>query len=60
VPEGDPVYPTEISIAHIAQAMLVFNKDLIKRLPLSWIRKNLVERYRRKLRVQISRTRNQI
>jgi len=60
VPEGDPVYPTEISIAHIAQAMLVFNKDLIKRLPLSWIRKNLVKRYRRKLRVQISRTRNQI
>jgi hypothetical protein len=40
--------------------MLVFNKDLIKRLPLSWIRKNLVKRYRRKLRVQISRTRNQI
>jgi len=60
VPEGDPVYPTEISIAHIAQAMLGFNKDLIKRLPLDWIKKNLVKRYRRKLRVQISRSRNQI
>jgi hypothetical protein len=39
---------------------LAFDKDLIKRLPLIWIRKNLVKRYRRKLRVQISRTRNQI
>lgn len=60
VPEGDPVYPTEISISYIVQAMLAFDKDLIKRLPLNWIQKNLVNRYRRKLRVQISKIRNQI
>jgi len=39
---------------------MAFDKNLIKRLPLSWIKKNLVKRYRRKLRVQISRARNQI
>lgn len=60
VPEGEPVYPTEISISHIAQGMLGFDKNLVKRLPLSWIRENLIKHYRRKLGTQALRIRKQI
>ena len=60
VPEGEPVYPTEISINHIAQGMLAFDQNLIKKLPLSWMRDNLIKRYRRKLRERIFRSRKRI
>jgi hypothetical protein len=60
VPEGEPVYPTEISIIHIAQGMLAFDQDLVNKLPTKWMRDNLIKRYRRKLRKQILRSRKKI
>ena len=60
VPEGEVVYPTEISIKHIAQGMVGFDKSLVRKLPLSWIRGNLIKRYRKKVRAQILRSRKQI
>ena len=60
VPEGEPVYPTEISIIHIAQGMLAFDQDLVKKLPTKWMRDNLIKRYRTKLRKQILRSRKKI
>ena len=60
VPEGEPVYPTEISINHIAQGMLGFDQDLVNKLPLDWIKNNLIMRYKRKLRAKILRTRKKI
>ena len=37
VPEGEPTYPTTIDIATVAQAMLVFDKSLSRKIPLPWL-----------------------
>jgi hypothetical protein len=37
VPEGEPAYSTSIDIATVAQAMLVFDKQLSRKIPLPWL-----------------------
>ena len=37
VPEGEPTYPTTIDISTVAQAMLVFDKRLSRKIPLPWL-----------------------
>lgn len=37
VPEGEPEYATSIGIATIAQAMLVFDKNLSRKIPVPWL-----------------------
>ena len=37
VPEGEPTYPTTIDISTVAQAMLVFDKSLSRKIPLPWL-----------------------
>jgi hypothetical protein len=37
VPEGEPEYATSIDIATVAQAMLVFDKKLSRKIPLPWL-----------------------
>jgi hypothetical protein len=37
VPEGEPEYATRIDIATVAQAMLVFDKKLSRKIPLPWL-----------------------
>jgi len=37
VPEGEPDYSTTIDIATVAQSMLVFDKELSRKIPLPWL-----------------------
>jgi hypothetical protein len=37
VPEGEPDYATTIDIATVAQSMLVFDKQLSRKIPLPWL-----------------------
>jgi hypothetical protein len=37
VPEGEPEYSTTIDIPTVAQAMLVFDKQLSRKIPLPWL-----------------------
>ena len=37
VPEGEPEYATNIDIATVAQSMLVFDKQLSRKIPLPWL-----------------------
>jgi hypothetical protein len=37
VPEGEPDYATTIDIATVAQSMLVFDKELSRKIPLPWL-----------------------
>ncbi|MEN9293194.1 MAG: hypothetical protein RL288_990, partial [Actinomycetota bacterium] len=46
--EGEPAYPQSISIAVVADAMLGFDKEIVKKFPLNWVQPNLLKRYRRK------------
>ena len=60
VPEGEPHYPDKISIPVIAEAMIGFDKTLVKRLPIGWVQENILNRYKRKLKIQISKIRKKL
>ena len=60
VPEGEPFYPDKISISVIAEAMIGFDKTLVKRFPIGWVHENILNRYKRKLRNQIHKLRKKI
>ncbi|MBU3692266.1 MAG: hypothetical protein FGM47_01955 [Candidatus Nanopelagicaceae bacterium] len=58
--EGEPVYPEKISIALIAEAMIGFDKHLVKRFPLDWVQSNIFNRYRRKIKIEINKVRKKL
>ena len=60
VPEGEPFYPDKISISVIAEAMSGFDKNLVKRFPLEWVQENIFNRYKRKVRNEISKLRKKL
>lgn len=60
VPEGEPKYPDKISIPVIAEAMIGFDKALVKRFPIGWVQENIMNRYKRKARIQISKLRKKL
>ena len=60
VMEGEPEYPDKISIALIAEAMIGFDKNLVKRFPLDWVQSNIFNRYKRKLRNELKRVRKKL
>lgn len=53
VPEGEAIYPKEISIEVISQAMLYFDKSSVRRFPDKWVQGDLINRYRNKLNREI-------
>ena len=60
VMEGEPEYPDKISIALIAEAMIGFDKNLVKRFPLDWVQSNIFNRYKRKLRNELKKVRKKL
>ena len=60
VPEGEPNYPTKIAIDIVAEAMLGFDKTLVKRFPINWVQSNIVNRYKRKAQNELSRIRKKL
>ena len=58
--EGEPEYPDKISIALIAEAMIGFDKNLVKRFPLDWVQSNILNRYMRKLRNELKKVRKKL
>lgn len=58
--EGEPEYPDKISIALIAEAMIGFDKNLVKRFPLDWVQSNILNRYKRKLRNELKKVRKKL
>ena len=60
VPEGEPFYPDKITISVIAEAMSGFDKNLVKRFPLEWVQENIFNRYKRKVRNEISKLRKKL
>jgi len=55
VPTGEPMYPEKISIELVAEAMLGFDKNIVKRFPIRWMQDNITNRYKRKIRNEISK-----
>ena len=55
--EGEPTYPSEISIAVVAEAMIGFNKNLVKKFPLEWVQSNIFKRYKRKAIIELRKLR---
>jgi hypothetical protein len=60
VPEGEPLYPTKISIGLIAEAMLGFDKSIVKRFPLDWLQSTLFSRYKRKAKNEFAKMRKKL
>ncbi|MEY3169390.1 MAG: hypothetical protein RL421_633 [Actinomycetota bacterium] len=60
VPEGESIYPDKISIDLVAEAMIGFDKNLVKRFPLDWVQSNIFNRYKRKVRNEISKLRKKL
>lgn len=60
VPEGESIYPEKISIDLVAEAMLGFDKNLVKRFPLDWVQSNIFNRYKRKIRKEFSKLRKKL
>jgi hypothetical protein len=58
--EGEPTYPSEISIEVVAEAMIGFNKNLVKRFPLEWVQSNIFNRYKRKVIIELKKVRKKI
>ena len=58
--EGEPTYPSDISIAVVAEAMIGFNKNLVKRFPLDWVQSNIFNRYKRKAINELRKLRRKI
>ena len=60
VPEGNSVYPTNISIGVVAQAMVAFDKDLVRKFPIEWVQRNVVGRYKGKLQKRFAKLRKKL
>ena len=60
VPEGNSVYPTNISIGVVAQAMVAFDKSLVRKFPIEWVQRNVVGRYKGKVVNQYSKFRKKL
>jgi hypothetical protein len=60
VPEGEPYYPDKISIPVIAEAMIGFDKTVVKRFPIGWVQENILNRYKRKLKIQLYKLRKKL
>lgn len=48
--EGEPVYSESIDIETVSQAMLAFNKNIVRRIPTRWIRAEYRKRFKEKIR----------
>ena len=55
IPEGNSVHPTTIDIKTVASAMLAFDRDTVQRFPLNWVQRNLLRRYKKKLKQEFKR-----
>lgn len=55
VPVGSSSYPDSIDIKTVAAAMMVFDKDSINRMPLGWLKSNLILRLKKRLKRKIKR-----
>ena len=60
VPEGNSVYPTNISIGVVAQAMVAFDKELVRKFPIEWVQRNVVGRYKGKLQKRFAKLRKKL
>jgi hypothetical protein len=60
VPEGESVYPTQISIEVVSQAMLGFNRKLVSKLPISWVKRSFLGRYKGRLKRDLARLRKKL
>jgi hypothetical protein len=60
VPEGHSVYPTNISIDVVAQAMVAFDKSLVRKFPIEWVQRNVVGRYKGKLQKEFAKLRKKL
>jgi hypothetical protein len=60
VPVGEPAYPTYISIEVVAQAMLAFDKTIVKKFPIDWVQRNVLGRYKRKLKKEYFKFRKKL
>ena len=57
VPTGESAYPTTIDINTVAAAMLTFDRELVRKLPVDWLRSSLLGRARKRLGRAIKRIR---
>jgi len=57
VPTGESTYPTTIDINTVAAAMLAFDRELVRKLPVNWLRSSLIGRGRKRLGKAIKRIR---
>jgi hypothetical protein len=55
VPIGTSYYTDSIDIKTVAAAMMVFDKETINRMPLGWLKSNLILRLRKRLKRSIKR-----
>jgi hypothetical protein len=60
VPEGNSVYPSQISIDVVAQAMVAFDKSLVRKFPIEWVQRNVLGRYKGKLKREYSKLRKKL
>lgn len=60
VPEGNSVYPTNISIDVVAQAMVAFDKSLVRKFPIEWVQRSVVGRYKGKLQKEFAKLRKKL
>jgi hypothetical protein len=54
-PTGTSVYTNSIDIKTVAAAMMVFDRETINRMPLGWLKSNLLLRLQRKLKRKLKR-----
>lgn len=55
VPTGNSSYPDSIDIKTVAAAMMVFDRNTINRMPLSWLKRSFTRRLRKKLKRSFKR-----
>ena len=55
VPTGSSSYTDSIDIKTVAAAMMVFDRETINRMPLGWLKSNLILRLRKKLKRTMKR-----
>ena len=60
VPEGESVYPTQISIDVVSQAMLTFDKESVGKMPINWVQRNILGRYKGRVRKEFNRLRKKL
>ena len=49
VPTGESTYPTTIDIKTVAAAMLTFDRELVRKLPVEWLRSSMIGRARKRI-----------